>query len=143
MPLYTISKPPTSSDLSYPLSLSELDNAFGDAPQAIDGLGVQFDPGQGSVKIRRRGDHYAILRASFYFTRCGHVTRGPWWSLYVYGVTRKNRSIVRPKLFEKALPEIAAWLKTPRPQTWLQGRKEITAYFRDRDADLQVKQEED
>jgi hypothetical protein len=114
---------------------------LGDVPQA-DKLSVWFrahsDRTVEAERKRRSGDYYALLSAHFRHyragiseCRCMASLYEPTWELVVYGVTRQKRAVARRLLTERGIPEVAAWLREPRSETWLEGKKEITVSFSD------------
>jgi hypothetical protein len=125
--------------LSYPVGLQILATALGEVPQA-EVLTVSFHAKSGSVsrseKLRKGGEYYPVLAARFRHVRLGiSECRGmesyydPTWELHVYAVTREKRATAQALLIEQGIPAIAAWLRKPRSETWLEGRKEITVAF--------------
>ena len=150
MPLSTTHKDRLPSHLSYPVGLQTLANELADIPQA-DVLQVWFLAHEGSAvqaKARRKsGDHYPVLAARFHHYRLGisecrsmPSLYEPTWKLVVFAVSREKRAVARRLLFEQGIPEIAAWLKAPRSETWLAGKKEITASFSDGQETLVVEE---
>lgn len=141
MPIFTTHKERLPDDLSYPVGLQTLATALADVPQA-ENLPVRFLACNGSVmemaKERKEGGHYPILSVEFHHYRLGmsecHSMPSlyePVWSLSVYGVTRHKRDIARHLLVDQGLASIAAWLKTPRSETWKSGKKKVTVSFSD------------
>jgi hypothetical protein len=138
--------------LSYPVGFDLLARELRDVPQA-DKLEVSFHAHAGRTteteQKRRSGDYFCVLTASFRYIRMGYSESkvmkeqglyDPNWSLYVYAVSRKHRSVASQLLCEKGIPAIVAWLRAPRRETWLQGRKEIHVYFRETDPAVLVEE---
>jgi hypothetical protein len=141
MPIFTTHKDQLPPHLSYPVGLQTLAVALADVPQA-ERLSVWFLACDGSVTKaeghRKDGDYYPIFAAEFHHYRLGisecRSTQSfyePTWSLSVYGVTRQKRGVAHNLLIEQGIPKIAAWLKVPRSETWLAGKKRIAVSFSD------------
>jgi hypothetical protein len=141
MPILTKYKDRLPSHLSYPVGLQTLVNALADIPQA-ENLSVCFFAYEDSAsKVRKKqneGGFYSILAAEFHHYRLGisecrdmESLYEPTWYVNIYGVTRQKRNIARNLLIEKGIPKIAVWLKSPRSETWLVGKKRITVAFSD------------
>ena len=138
------------SHLSYPVGLELLTTELGQVPQA-DELSVSFHAHAGRTTEvehkRRSGEYYPVLTARFRYARLGLSESSelreqglydPTWSIVIYGVSRGKRAIARKLLCEQGIPAIVAWLRTPRSTTWLQGRKEITVCFNEKDQSIIV-----
>ncbi|MCE5266989.1 MAG: hypothetical protein LLG00_03800 [Planctomycetaceae bacterium] len=130
------------SDMSYPVGLQTFMRDLAEVPQA-DILSVWF------VKPRQRAqdDDYAVLTAEFQHCRLGlsecksmSNLYEPTWRLVVYGVARSQRAVVKSLLLKQGIPEIAAWLTSPRSDTWLQGKKQMTIFFNQRDNSIVAKE---
>jgi hypothetical protein len=67
----------------------------------------------------------------------------PTWDIVVYAVSREHRAVARSLLCEQGIPAVAAWLRTPRSATWLQGRREITVSFSENDGNVIVEERHD
>jgi hypothetical protein len=131
------------SHLSYPLGLELLATELGQIPQA-DELSVCFHAHSGrATEIehkRQNGEYYPAMEARFNhyripYSECKDMKElyGPKWTITVYAVSRKNRTIARTLLCKQAIPAVAIWLRSPRSETWLEGRKQITVYFNEKD----------
>jgi hypothetical protein len=138
------------SHLSYPVGLGLLTTGLGQVPQTHE-LSVSFHTHAGRASEiehqRRNGEYYPVLTAGFHHWRLGlsesdemkeQGLYDPTWNIVVYAVSRENRAIARKLLCEKGIPAIATWLRTPRSDTWLQGRKEITVCFSENDQAITV-----
>jgi hypothetical protein len=136
--------------LSYPVGLELLAADLGQVSQA-DELSVNFHMHAGRATDiehkRRNGEHYPVLAARFRHFRLGYSEDNelreqgfydPAWEIVVYAVSRQNRAAARKLLLEQGIPAVIAWLRTPRTDTWLQGRKEITVCFNEKDLSLIV-----
>ncbi len=136
--------------LSYPVGLELLATELGQIPQG-DELSVSFHAYAGrATEIEdkmRSGAYYPVLAARFDHSRLGLSEDNelreqgfydPTWGIVVYAVSRRHRAVARTLLREQGLPAVAAWLRTPRSDTWLQGRKEITVCFNEKDQSVIV-----
>jgi hypothetical protein len=141
------------SHLSYPVGLELLRTELDQVQQAGE-LSVSFHTHAGRVSEiehkRRNGEYYPVLVARFHYDRLGYSEsnemreRGlydPTWNIAVYAVSREKRAVARKLLCEQGIPAIVAWLRTPRRNTWLQGRKEITVCFNEKDQAVIVETE--
>ncbi len=144
-------KPP--SHLSYPVGLELLATELGQIPQG-DKLSVSFHAHAGRVteieNKRRSGAYYPVLVARFVYSPLGlsecnelreHGFYDPKWDIVVYAVSRRHRAVARTLLRDQGIPAVAAWLRTPRTDTWLQGRKEITVCFSEKDQSILVEED--
>ncbi|MGA2254563.1 MAG: hypothetical protein ABSG53_07880 [Thermoguttaceae bacterium] len=139
--------------LSYPVGLELLATELGQVPQG-DKLSVSFFAHAGRVTEiedkRRSGAYYPVLAARFHHSRLGlseandlreHGFYDPIWGIVVYAVGRKHRAVARTLLREQGLPAVATWLRTPRSDTWSQGRKEIVVCFNEKDQSVIVEKD--
>ena len=137
--------------LSYPVGLELLTTILGEVPQANQ-LSVWF-VAHSAIRAteiehkRRNGEYYPVLVALFHYDRLGHSECNdlreagfydPQWDIKVYAVSREHRAFAQKLLCEQGIPAIAAWLRTPRSSTWLQGRKQITVCFNEKDLAITV-----
>jgi len=128
--------------LSYPFSAKELTEAFGETAQArglqlwfvVHGLRWATE----TERARRSGQLYPVLSVRFRYRPVSlssadfMIERGehdPKWEVNVYAVSREHRAAARDALQEEANPVLRGWLDKPRPETWFQGTKQITALF--------------
>jgi hypothetical protein len=137
--------------LSYPVGLELLATTLGEVPQG-DQLSVWF-VAHSAIRAteiehkRRNGEYYPVLTALFRYhplgySECNAMREAgfydPKWQIQVYGVGRKHRAVARKRLCEQGIPAVAAWLRTPRSSTWLQGHKQITVCFNEKDLAITV-----
>lgn len=150
MTMTTRYKEKLPSHLSYPVGLEFLATELAQVPQT-DKLSVSFYAHAGRAsefeQKRRDGAYYPVLTASFHHWRlsCSESNEmreeglyDPTWQIVVCAVSRKCRAVARTLLREQGIPAIKAWLRTPRTDTWLQGRKEISVYFSEKDESVIV-----
>ena len=139
--------------LSYSVGLELLATVLGQVPQG-DQLSVSFHAHAGPVTEiehkRRSGAYYPVLAARFHHARLGlseandlreHGYYDPKWDIVVYAVSRGHRAVARTLLLDRGIPAVAAWLRTPRSDTWLQGRKGITVSFNEKDETIIVEED--
>lgn len=140
-------------NLSYPVGLEILATELGQVPQGNQ-LSVSFHANAGrATEIehkRRSGEYYPVLAAHFHHSRLGYSESNemreqglydPTWDVAVYAVSRRHRAVARTLLRDRGIPAVVAWLRAPRSDTWLQGRKGITAYFNEKDQSLVVEED--
>jgi hypothetical protein len=153
MAIFTDHKARLPKHLSYPVGLQLLATALADVPQAAK-LPVSFHACEGRATLaesrRENGDYCPVLRAEFHHYRLGmsesrdmESVYEPTWSITVYGVTRARRATVRNLLIEHGIPRIVAWLKSPRSETWLTGRKRMMVSFSNACEDILVTETSD
>jgi len=53
----------------------------------------------------------------------------PYWSIHVYAVPSRARQACRDVLLTVGLPAICKWLAADRPDTWYEGRRELSVLF--------------
>lgn len=153
MAMTTVYKEKPPGHLSYPVGLELLATALDHVPQA-DQLSVWFVVHSAKATEiehkRRNGEYYPVLAARFHHSRLGYSECNdlreagfydPQWDIKVYAVGRECRSVARKLLLDQGIPAIAAWLQTPRSDTWLQGRKGITVCFNERDQSVLVEED--
>ncbi len=149
MPLTTHYKEKVPNHLSYPLGLELLATELGQVPQA-DELSVSFHSNAGrATEIehkRQNGEYYPVLEARFShirvpYSECKDMKEyyDPKWTITVYAVSRKNRAIAQTLLRKQAIPAVAAWLRSPRSETWFEGSKTITVYVNEKDQAVIIK----
>ena len=151
MAIVTRYKEKLSRHLSYPVGLELLATELGEVPQA-DQLSIWFVARSANraseiEQKRRNGEYYPLLRALFRYVPLGYSGCNdlretgfydPKWDLKVYAVSREHRAVARKLLCDQGIPAVAAWLRTPRGSTWLQGHKQITVCFNEKDLAITV-----
>jgi len=121
---------------SYPVGLRDLARSLGAVPQASN-LHVKFhrSPTTSLSRFRagiQEGRSYPVVKATFARwdkqpsigddPRHSEMLEG-LWTVDVFPVPSKLRSIARQELLDVGLPALSAWLSRRRPPAWYHGLK--------------------
>lgn len=132
--------------LSYPVGAEAVSAALRGVPQEA-ALSLHFADrptvfASEFKALRAEAIPYPILAATFSYLPAGlkgsnyGLAQG-WhdetWSLTVYPVPRRLRSVAKERLLSEGLPHIRDWLATDRPHTWRIGRKTCEICFVEND----------